>query len=110
MNGSVSSALEHFFGAYLHQDWTLEAEDWRGIVDPYSSSTTRTPEQIHTLARHTDELRVSRPDSELATAMMEMGGFDHPEPEMTYAEWMRHVAERLRERAVVIGNGSSSSG
>lgn len=34
-DGSVSTELVQFFGAYFHQDWDLEADDWQGIVDSY---------------------------------------------------------------------------
>ncbi|SEH66650.1 hypothetical protein SAMN04489835_2644 [Mycolicibacterium rutilum] len=33
--GSISTELAQFFGAYFHQDWDLEADDWQRIVDNF---------------------------------------------------------------------------
>jgi hypothetical protein len=101
--------LEQFFGAYFHQDWPLEADNWQGVVDHYSSSPTRTSQQLDTLATHIDELRHSRPDSELPATMMDIGGFYDPRPDMTYREWLGSVAERLRQHAVTIDTGDEPS-
>jgi hypothetical protein len=38
--------LDQFLGAYFHQDWVFEADDWRGVVDQFSASPHRRPEQI----------------------------------------------------------------
>ena len=99
--------LEQFFGAYFHQDWPLEVDDWQGVVDQYSASPTRTSQQLRALATHIDEFRCSRPASELSTTMMDMGGFYDPRPEMTYEEWLGQVAERLRQRATAIERGTT---
>ena len=100
--------LEQFFGAYFHQDWPFDADDWQGIVDQYSGSSTRTSQQLHALAGHIDELRGSCPDSEFPTLMMDMGGFYDPRPEMAYTEWLGHVAERLRQNAATTDKGGVS--
>lgn len=100
--------VEQFFGAYFHQDWPLEADDWQGIVDQYSRSTTRTSQQLHALATHIDELRDNCPNFELPTVVMEMGGFYDPRPEMTYSEWLGHVAERLRHHAATSDDSGAS--
>lgn len=99
VNTGSPSDLEQFFGAYFHQDWVLEADDWRGIVDRYSKSPTRTPQHLRALAADIDQLRRDHPASEVHTALMDMGAFYDPRPEMTYREWLTHVAERLRQRA-----------
>ncbi|OBG12524.1 hypothetical protein A5765_14295 [Mycolicibacterium celeriflavum] len=106
---TVPYDVEQFFGAYFHQDWPLEAEDWQGIVDHYAASSARTSEQLRALATHIDEFRDGRPGSDLPAAMLDMGGFYDPRPEMTYAEWLGHVAERLRQHAAAIDNGGASS-
>ncbi|BBZ34493.1 contact-dependent growth inhibition system immunity protein [Mycolicibacterium confluentis] len=99
--------LEQFFGGYFHQDWPLEADDWQEVVDQYSASPDRTSQQLHALAAQVDELLRSFPASELATAIMDMGGFYDPRPDMTYSEWLGHVAERLRQHAADIENDSA---
>ena len=96
--------VEQFFGAYFHQDWLLEADDWQGVVDQYSALPTRTSQQLYALAKHVDEFRDSRPASELPTAMMDIGGFYDPRPEMTYREWLGQIAERLRQHASAIAS------
>ncbi|MDV3130184.1 contact-dependent growth inhibition system immunity protein [Mycobacterium sp. 21AC1] len=105
-DGSISTDLYQFFGAYFHQDWDLEADDWEGIVDKYSASSTRTSQQLQALATHLDKLLDICPDSELPGVMMEMGGFYDPRPEMTYTEWLGQVADRLRQQAAAIDNSS----
>ncbi|MGE2734446.1 contact-dependent growth inhibition system immunity protein [Mycolicibacterium vaccae] len=91
--------LDQFFGAYLHQDWDREAEDWQGIVDQYAAVPKRTPQQLRALADHIDELAVRCPDSDLPAAILRMGGFFDPRPEMTFTEWLQQVTERLRRHA-----------
>ncbi|WP_307787697.1 contact-dependent growth inhibition system immunity protein [Mycolicibacterium sp. S2-37] len=105
---TVPYELEQFFGAYFHQDWVLEADDWQGVVDQFSTSSTKTSQQLRSLASLIDELRGSRPDSELAVAMMDMGGFYDPRPEMTYVDWLGLVAERLRDNANKISTRGAS--
>ncbi|WP_422742042.1 contact-dependent growth inhibition system immunity protein [Mycobacterium sp. WMMD1722] len=99
---TVPYDLEQFFGAYFHQDWPLEADDWQQIVDRYSASSTRTPQHLRALASHIDGLRDQSKNSDLPTIMMEIGGFYDPRPEMTYSEWLIHVAERLRQNAAML--------
>jgi hypothetical protein len=96
---TVPYDLEQFFGAYFHQDWPFEAEDWQGIVDQYSASSTRTSQHLYALASQIDDLCGNHPESELPSLMMDIGNFYDPQPEMTYTEWLGHVAERLRLNA-----------
>jgi len=94
--------LDQFFGAYFHQDWPIEANNWQGIVDQYSASPNRSPQQLLVLADHIDELIARYPDPELPAVILNMGGFYDPRPELTYAEWLRRVADRLRQNAEAI--------
>ena len=94
--------LDQFFGAYFHQDWVFEADDWRGVVDQFSASPNRRREQLDELADSIDELVRSCSESELSSAIARMGGFYDPTPAETYAVWLRQVAKRLRQRAVEI--------
>lgn len=32
--------LRHLFGAYLHQDWPIEHEDWRGAIDQFTRESS----------------------------------------------------------------------
>lgn len=96
---SVPFAMDQFFGAYLHQDWPFEAEDWEGIVDQYCASPTRTPEQLRTLADQIDELIATCTESELPSVILNMGAFYDPRPQLTYTAWLQQVAARIREHA-----------
>ena len=105
MNDSDWYAMEQFFGGNFHPDWDLEAADWPQIVDGYVVGEQ--PGQLRSLARDIDEFRDSRPDPELHAAMLNMGGFYDPRPDMTYSEWLGHVAERLRQHATDIEKDSA---
>jgi hypothetical protein len=91
--------LDQFFGAYFHQDWDLEADDWQGIVDQFSASATRTSEQLNELADNLDHLTSQYSEDRLATVISSLGGYYNPRPEMTFTNWLQQVAERLRENA-----------
>mgnify|MGYP000049995977 FL=1 len=94
MNTPVSYAMEQFFGGYFHPDWDLHAADWPQIVDSFV--VDEKPEHLRSLAHDIDEFRRDRAESQLHEAMLKMGGYYDPRPEMTYREWLGMVAERLR--------------
>ncbi|CAJ1579259.1 contact-dependent growth inhibition system immunity protein [[Mycobacterium] wendilense] len=100
----TSHDFDQFFGAYFHEDWDLEAEDWEGIVDLYSSSPTRTPERLRLLADRIDEMRENQSETEICTTVVGMGGCYDPRPERTYDSWLRQVTERLRRHASAAEN------
>ncbi len=97
MNAAALYAMEQFFGGNFHPDWDLDAADWHQIVDSFVVGEE--PHQLHSLAQSIDEFRQSATEVELHTAMLKMGGFYDPRPEMTYREWLGQVADRLRQHA-----------
>ena len=38
MSQSLYPRLWHMFGAYFHQDWNMEGDDWRELVQNYIGS------------------------------------------------------------------------
>jgi CdiI immunity protein len=115
MNESVSYAMEQFFGGYFHPDWDLEADEWPEIVDNFVLGEE--PRQLYSLARDIDEFRSRGQEHELHAAMLKMGeARAEPDlrqflvcpPPLTYKEWLGQVADRLRQRAAAIENGSES--
>ncbi|CAN5525233.1 hypothetical protein BH09ACT7_BH09ACT7_56340 [soil metagenome] len=100
-DGPISWDLGQFFGAYFHQDWDLEADDWQGIVDSYVNADL-VAEPLRKLASEIDELRDAHPEADLKHFLVRTVGVDYlPEP-LTYCEWLGQIADRLREHAAAI--------
>ncbi len=98
-DGSISTELDQFFGAYFHQDWDLEADDWQEIVDNYVSAnpTAKAQRQI---AKEIDDMRTARSESDLAQFLIRGVGVCYdPRPEVTFEEWLGQIAARLRKHA-----------
>jgi hypothetical protein len=105
-DGSISTDLYQFFAAYFHQDWDLEADDWEGIVDGYAADHPAA-ELLRTLAQETDGLREPRPEPDLEQLLVyTVGVYYEPKP-LTYKEWLGQIADRLRQKAAAIENGSA---
>ncbi|CAN5525331.1 hypothetical protein BH09ACT7_BH09ACT7_56360 [soil metagenome] len=105
-DSSISKDLRRFFGAYFHQDWDVEADDWEGIVDGYANDFRRA-DLLNRLANEIDELRKARPEPDLKHFLVEIVGVYYaPEP-VTHGTWLGQVADRLRQRAVEIESGSA---
>jgi hypothetical protein len=97
----VSKDLRRFFGAYFHQDWDTEADDWEGIVDGYVNDFPRT-ELLSRLADEIDQLRAALPERELKDFLVrDVGAYYAPEP-FTHNVWLGQVAQQLRRRAVEV--------
>jgi len=105
--GSISTELDQFFGAYFHQDWDLEADDWQGIVDNYVNANPAAETQRQ-IAHEIDDVRTSRSESELAQFLIRGVGVCYdPRPEVTFREWLGQIATRLREHATAIDSGGA---
>ncbi|MFI5509116.1 contact-dependent growth inhibition system immunity protein [Mycobacterium sp. NPDC051804] len=105
---SVSGPLRHFFGAYFHEDWVLEADDWLGVVDSFVQDEEPSSELLRTLSQEIDDLagECSEPDAERLVTRT-MGANYYPMPELTYKEWLGQVAARLRHHSAAIDGGAS---
>lgn len=100
-DGSISRDLKQFFGAYFHQDWDLEADDWQGIVDDYVKDLPAAG-QLRTLAQEIDDLRHSRVEPDLEQFLVTaVGVYYLPEPP-NYTAWLAQVADRLRQHAATL--------
>lgn len=108
-DGSISSELEQFLGAYFHQDWDLEADDWQGIVDNYVNANP-VAESLRALAQEIDDVRASRSEPDLTQFLIRGVGICYdPRAEVTFKEWLAQIAARLRKHANEIGGRTASS-
>lgn len=105
--GSISTDLYQFFAAYFHQDWDLEADDWQGIVDNYVNDDP-TARPLRTLAQEINDLRGARAEPDLEQFLVRTVGVYYAPQPLTYKQWLGQVADRLRDQAVVIENGTIS--
>ncbi|WNG86478.1 contact-dependent growth inhibition system immunity protein [Mycobacterium sp. ITM-2016-00317] len=104
----VSGLLNHFFGAYFHEDWVLEAADWQGVVDSFVKDERPSADLLRSLIHEIDDLSAecSEPDIERLVART-LGANYYPLPEFTYTEWLGQVAARLRQHAAAL-DGSAA--
>lgn len=106
----VSPPLRHFFGAYFHEDWVLEAATWQGVVDSYVQDEEPSADLLRSLSQEIDEVsaKCAEPDMRRLVTRT-LGANYHPLPEFTYAQWLGQVAARLRQHASVIDGGATPS-
>lgn len=105
-DGSISRELYQFLATNFHQDWDLEADDWQGIVDNYvDEDPTFAPLQL--LAEQIDDLRGSRQEPELKEFLVRQVGVDYGPAPLTYGEWLKEIANRLRLRSTQAGPGTA---
>jgi len=108
-DGSISTELDQFFGAYFHQDWDLEADDWQGIVDNFARANP-TAEAQRQIAQEIDDVRTARSEPDLTQFLIRGVGVCYdPRPEVTFKEWLGQVAARLRKHANEIDGRTASS-
>jgi lysophospholipase L1-like esterase len=106
-DGSISTDLYQFFAAYFHQDWDLEADDWQGVVDNFINDDPAA-EPLRKLAQEIDDLREAHPEPDLRQFLVYIVGVDYGPQPLTYKEWLGQIADRLRQKAAAIENGSAS--
>lgn len=108
-DGSISTELDQFFGAYFHQDWDLEAADWQGIVDNYANADP-VAEPLRMLAQEIDDMRAARSEPDLSQFLLRRISVCYdPRPEATFREWPGQIAARLRKHANEIDGRTASS-
>ena len=90
--------LRHFFGAYFHQDWGLDAETAEQVISMYATDV-KDPTTIDTLVDGIGAFIADHPDEDdLANALfLEMSCYYAPQGigEST-REWLLHVAEAVK--------------
>lgn len=105
-DGSISTDLYQFLAANFHQDWDLEADDWQGIVDKLVNQDP-TAGPLLELANEIDDLRETRAEPELKHFLVRTVGVDYGPQPLSYKEWLGQIANRLREQATAIEDGSA---
>lgn len=99
----ISRPLRHLFGAYFHEDWDLEADDWQGIVDGYVRNEQPPARLLRLLAREIDDLNAGCTETDVEDLVTRtLGANYYPLPEFSYAEWLNQVAAQLRQHAEAI--------
>lgn len=87
-----SQALEQLFGSYFHQDWPLEHDSYRGVIDEICAS-----EPVLTIQAAVVELtalleKFPAEDSLRRKLVNEIGCYFEPNSEgLTYRAWLEQV-------------------
>ena len=93
----VSRPLRHFFGAYFHEDWVLEVDDWQRVVDSFVQDEQPSPELLRALTQEINDLIAECTELDVEQLVTRTMGANYcPLPEFTYKEWLAQVAARLR--------------
>ncbi len=104
----ISRPLQHFFRAYFHEDWDLEADDWQGLVDGYVRDEEPTSELLRLLAYEIDCWNEPRSEADMRSFVTHtLGANYYPLPEQSYEDWVKEVAARLRDHADAIDGGAA---
>lgn len=106
-DGTITEDLYQFFGAYFHQDWVVEADDWQGIVDNYVDDLP-VVEHLRNLANEIDDLRETRAETDLEHFLLRTVGVCYVADPQTYTEWLGQIADRLRSHAAGIDSHQRS--
>ena len=94
--------LKNFFGAYFHEDWSLEAENFDGIVANYANISKS--EDLRSLSKTIMEYsNMFTIDSELKKNLFtELGCYYSPSGDGLSAKaWLERVAKQLFDSSVI---------
>lgn len=89
------SALAEFLSGYLHQDWDLEADDPRELVEEFATTAdpavlAQVDQEIATLLERCDG------EDELADQLLALGSYYDPRPAgIAPSEWLASVRTRI---------------
>lgn len=94
-----SDRLSQFFGGYFHQDWSLDASDWQGVVGLFASGSS--PDDVASVAEDIEVLLHSTPsEAELEHKLLEeCGCYYTPRPDLggpSFRQWLSEVCIELR--------------
>lgn len=94
--------LEHMFGAYFHQDWDTEGNDWPDLVCNYLRAVSQQV-AISTASEIDDLLAEGQTDEQLEERLLSQFGccYDaHPDADGPgYRKWLNEIAKMLRTKA-----------
>jgi hypothetical protein len=101
MKNDDSEVLRQFFGAYFHQDWSLDAPDADGIVQLFISHH-RCKEELSRLALLIDAYASSEGDEAKLERALRTDLWCEYQPSVEgigAREWLAHVSSLLRNAA-----------
>ena len=90
--------LRHFFGAYFHQDWNLEAEDKTQVVQYYLQLEEVSPEDAARLRADMIAYVENEPDDDVLEEKLctDLGCYYNTHADgLTAREWMLGIADLL---------------
>ena len=96
MSTSSFPKLEQFFGAYFHQDWTLEASESAEVIKAYRKKTS--PRAVNELLKELGQLRAEKlKEAQLRKRIEMLGGCIDPAGEgKTCSEWLAVLESALQ--------------
>lgn len=94
--------LAHLFGAYMHQDWAVEGQDWPDLVRNFAQGEPGT--DLAAVAAEVERLLTDFPeDAALSDQLFRvLGCYYAPRPDLGGPDvrgWLRQVADFLRRGA-----------
>jgi hypothetical protein len=91
---------DELFGAYFHQDWSMDAKDWKGIVRAFISDSTA-DEVASTISELQALLHDVESEEEIERLLYtEFGCYYTPRPDLgglSVRKWLEEVCEELRQ-------------
>ena len=89
--------LEHMFGAYFHQDWDTDGDDWPDLVRNYLRDVSQ-QDALSTASEIDDLLAEGQTEEQLAERLLnQFGCFYDPRPdEDGFRAWLHEIAEMAR--------------
>ncbi|HJZ60026.1 MAG TPA: contact-dependent growth inhibition system immunity protein [Gemmataceae bacterium] len=102
MTANTYPRLRFFFGAFFHQDWDTEGDDWPDLVENYAGGQPAA--ELEATAAELDRLLADFPDDATLSQQLyrELWCEYLPRPDLggpTVREWLGQIAALLRERA-----------
>jgi hypothetical protein len=94
--------LEHMFGAYFHQDWDTEGDDWPDLVRNYLRDVSQ-QDALTTASELDGLLAEGQTDEQLEERLMSQFGccYDaHPDADGPgFRAWLYEISQMLRTPA-----------
>jgi hypothetical protein len=99
MSRAAYPRLGHMFGAFFHQDWDVEGDDWPDLVRNFARGQPAA--ELKATADEIDRLLAAFPDDTALEHELfrELGCEYDPRPDLggpTVREWLRQIATFLR--------------
>ena len=103
MSEAAYPRLWQLFGAYFHQDWDTEGNDWPDLVRNFADDHCET--ELKATAAELDRLLADFTDDAALDQQLfnELGCYYMPRPDLggpTVRRWLGEVAAALRARAM----------